>query len=457
MNRENKPLFLYTFITVFGGLIVGLNMAGISGAVPFLQEQFMLDDMALGLVVSILTVGCLCGALLGGGFSDRYGRQKVMFSSAIFFIVSSLGCALAVNLVSLLVFRLICGLGIGVISAVAPIYISEISPARLRGTLVSYNQLAVVIGILIAYIVDYILLDYERNWRLMLGFPFFFSVAYLLLLVILPESPRWLSARGKADRARQVASKLNLEAGEMTVSDTNTQEGRDRIKVTELFKGNLAKVVFIGSILAALQQITGINVIINYAPSIFEMTGVAGDIALVQSILVGVVNLLFTLIAVWLVDKVGRKILLLGGSLGMSLSLLYLVYTFVVPAANGIGALIAVLCYIGFFAASLAPLMWVVTSEIYPSRIRGTAMSLSTGVSWLCTFLTVQFFPWILNNLGGSVAFGIFAVFSIAAFAFILFCVPETKGKSLEAIEKELGVDKEAERTAKEEHAFSKI
>jgi sugar porter (SP) family MFS transporter len=303
MNRENKPLFLYTFITVFGGLIVGLNMAGISGAVPFLQEQFMLDDMALGLVVSILTVGCLCGALLGGGFSDRYGRQKVMFSSAIFFIVSSLGCALSVNLVSLLVFRLVCGLGIGVISAVAPIYISEISPARLRGTLVSYNQLAIVIGILIAYIVDYILLDYERNWRLMLGFPFFFSVAYLLLLVILPESPRWLSARGKAGRARQVASKLNLEAGEMTVSDTNTQEGRDRIKVTELFKGNLAKVVFIGSILAALQQITGINVIINYAPSIFEMTGVAGDIALVQSILVGVVNLLFTLIAVWLVDK----------------------------------------------------------------------------------------------------------------------------------------------------------
>ena len=453
MNRENKPLFLYTFITVFGGLIVGLNMAGISGAVPFLQEQFMLDDMALGLVVSILTVGCLCGALLGGGFSDRYGRQKVMFSSAIFFIVSSLGCALSVNLVSLLVFRLVCGLGIGVISAVAPIYISEISPARLRGTLVSYNQLAIVIGILIAYIVDYILLDYERNWRLMLGFPFFFSVAYLLLLVILPESPRWLSARGKAGKA----SKLNLKAGEMIVSDTNTQEGRDRIKVTELFKGNLAKVVFIGSILAALQQITGINVIINYAPSIFEMTGVAGDIALVQSILVGVVNLLFTLIAVWLVDKVGRKILLLAGSLGMSLSLLYLVYTFVVPAANGIGALIAVLCYIGFFAASLAPLMLVVTSEIYPSRIRGTAMSLSTGVSWLCTFLTVQFFPWILNNLGGSVAFGIFAVFSIAAFAFILFCVPETKGKSLEAIEKELGVDKEAEKTAKEEHAFSKI
>ncbi len=421
MNRENKPLFLYTFITVFGGLIVGLNMAGISGAVPSLQEQFNLDDMSLGLVVSILIVGCLGGALLGGGLSDRYGRQKVMFSSAVFFIVSSSGCALSSNLASLLVFRLIGGLGIGVISAVAPIYISEISPDPLRGTLFFYNQLAIVIGILIAYIVDYILLDYEWNWRLMLGFPFFFSIGYLLLLIILPESPRWLSTHGKVNRTRQMASKLNLGINEIYAPEANEH-------------------VFIGSMLAALQQITGINVIINYAPSIFEMTGVAGDIAIVQSILVGVVNLLFTLVAVWLVDKAGRKILLLAGSLGMSISLFYLIYTFVVPAANGIGALVAVLCYTGFFATSLAPLMWVVTSEIYPSRVRGTAMSFSTGISWLCTFLTVQFFPWILNNLGGSIAFGIFAVFSITAFVFILCGMPQTKEKPLETIEKELKV-----------------
>jgi len=443
MKKDNQSLFLYTFITVFGGLIVGLNMAGISGGIPFIQDQFGLNDMSLGLVVGILTIGCLFGALLGGRFSDKYGRRKVMFFSAFLFIISSLGCALSPNAAGLMVFRFISGFGVGMISAVAPVYISEISPAKLRGTLVSYNQLAVVIGILIAYVIDYILLNYENNWRMMLGFPFIFSVIYLLLLSILPESPRWLYTQNKKDKASQVIDKLSLDKSEFGNLALSATQADQKVRISDLFRGKLAKVVLIGSLLAALQQITGINVIINYAPTIFEMTGVAGDIALVQSIYVGIVNLIFTLIAVWLVDKVGRKILLLCGSLGMAVSLAYLVYTFLVPSANGIGSLIAVLFYIGFFAASLAPVMWVVTSEIYPSRIRGTAMSLSTGISWLCTFLTVQFFPWILNNLGGSVAFGIFAIFSLIAFVFIWICIPETKGKSLEKIEYELGLSKE--------------
>lgn len=441
IKRNNQYLFLYTFITVFGGLIVGLNMAGISGAVPFIQSRFNLDDMLLGAVVGILTVGCLFGALSGGRLSDRFGRKNVMFLSAVLFVISSLGCALSPSMYSLMGFRFLSGLGVGMISTVAPVYISEISPARLRGTLVSYNQLAVVVGILIAYIVDYILIGFENNWRLMLGMPFIFSIVYLLLLTVLPESPRWFYIQGKGEKAKQVILKLNLEDKEAANVLTGEKTENRKVKVKELFRGRLAKVVLIGSLLAALQQITGINVIINYAPAIFEMTGVGGDMALVQSIYVGVVNLLFTLVAVWLVDKVGRKILLLCGSLGMALSLLYLVYTFISPSANGVGSLIAVLFYIGFFAASLAPVMWVVTSEIYPSRIRGTAMSVSTGISWLCTFLTVQFFPWILNNMGGTVAFGIFLAFSLIAFVFIFIYVPETKGKSLEEIEKELGLN----------------
>jgi len=443
MKRNNQSLFLYTLITVFGGLIVGLNMAGISGAISFIQDYFDLDDMMLGLVVSILTVGCLFGAIIGGRLSDKFGRKKVMFFSAALFVISSAGCAMSSSMYGLVIFRFISGFGIGMISAVAPVYISEISPAKLRGTLVSYNQLAVVIGILIAYVVDYILLNSDNNWRLMLGFPFIFSIAYLLLLIILPESPRWLYMEGQTEKAGLIINKLNIDKQEVDNVLINKKSGNSTFKLSSLFKGKLAKIVLIGSLLAALQQITGINVIINYAPAIFEMTGVAGDVALIQSIYVGIVNLLFTLIAVWLVDKVGRKILLLCGSIGMALSLLYLVYTFIVPAANGIGALVAVLCYIGFFAASLAPGMWVVTSEIYPSRIRGTAMSISTGVSWLCTFLTVQFFPWILNNLGGSIAFGIFAGFSVIAFIFIFIYIPETKGKSLEQIENELGLNEQ--------------
>ncbi|MDR2948413.1 MAG: sugar porter family MFS transporter [Prevotella sp.] len=437
MKKNNSPLFLYTFIAVLGGLIFGLNMAGISGAIPFIQEYFRLDDMTLGFVVSILTIGCLFGALLGGQFSDKFGRKKVMFFSAILFVISSIGCAFSSGMYGLILFRLIGGFGVGMISAVIPVYISEISPARLRGTLVSYNQLAVVIGILIAYIVDYILLNHEDNWRMMLGFPFVFSIAYFLLLIILPESPRWLYMKGHTEKGDTTLEKLGLDKTEVSINTTE----KNSTKLSSLFKGKLAKILLIGSLLAAFQQITGINVIINYAPTIFEMTGVAGDTALVQSIYVGIVNLIFTLVAVWLVDRIGRKMLLLCGCGGMIVSLLYLIYTFIVPSASGVGSLIAVLCYIGFFAASLAPVMWVVTSEIYPSRIRGTAMSISTGISWLCTFLTVQFFPWILNNLGGSVAFGIFAVFSVIAFIFILVYIPETKGKSLEQIEKELGLN----------------
>ncbi|MDR1091615.1 MAG: sugar porter family MFS transporter [Prevotella sp.] len=438
MKKNNQSLFLYTFITVLGGLIFGLNMAGISGAIPFIREYFELDDMTLGFIVSILTIGCLCGAIMGGRFGDRFGRKRVMFFSSILFIISSIGCSVSSGIYGLMIFRLIGGLGVGMISAIVPVYISEISPAKLRGTLVSYNQLAVVIGILIAYVLDYILLNHENNWRMMLGFPLVFSIVYILLLFILPESPRWLYMKGQTDKASQTIEKLGLSRqGFDNVIPTGKPE-KDDTKLKSLFKGKLAKILVIGSLLAAFQQITGINVIINYAPAIFEMTGVAGDIALIQSIYVGIVNLLFTLVAVWLVDRLGRKVLLLCGCAGMILSLLYLIYTFIVSSANGIGALIAVLCYIGFFAASLAPVMWVVTSEIYPSRIRGTAMSVSTGISWLCTFLTVQFFPWILNNLGGSVAFGIFAVFSIAAFIFIQVYIPETKGKSLEQIEKEL-------------------
>jgi sugar porter (SP) family MFS transporter len=415
-------------------------MAGISGAIPFVRDYFGLDDMTLGFVVSILTLGCLCGALLGGGLGDRFGRKRVMLFSAILFIISALGSSMSSDVYWLMIFRLIGGFGVGMISAVIPVYISEISPAKLRGTLVSYNQLAVVIGILIAYITDYALLNNENNWRLMLGFPLVFSVVYVLLLFIPPESPRWLYMKGETARADRAIEKLGLDGLEF---DELAQAGRAPKAaggMRSLFRGKLGKVLVIGTLLAAFQQITGINVIINYAPTIFEMTGVAGDTASIQSIYVGIVNLVFTLVAVWLVDRVGRKVLLLSGCGGMILSLIYLIYTFSTPSASGMGALIAALCYIGFFAASLAPVMWVVTSEIYPSRIRGTAMSISTGISWLCTFLTVQFFPWMLNNLGGTVAFGIFAAFSVAAFIFIFAYIPETKGKSLEHIEKELGL-----------------
>ena len=217
--------------------------------------------------------------------------------------------------------------------------------------------------------------------------------------------------------------------------ETNKEEA----SFSEIFKGKVGRVVLLGTLLAAFQQITGINAVVNYAPVIFEQTGVGGDTALLQSVLVGLINFLCTIVALWLVDRKGRKVLLLWGAVGMIVSLAYLTASFAF-SWGGIGVLIALLVYISFFAASFAPVMWVVTSEMFPNRVRGYALSFSTGISWICTFLTVQFSPWILNNWGGATLFGFFGVFSILAFFFVWRYIPETKGKTLEQIEKELGL-----------------
>ncbi|MCU4165873.1 sugar porter family MFS transporter [Carboxylicivirga caseinilyticus] len=442
--KANKYLYWITFIAVLSGLIFGLNMAGISGAVPFIREYFSLSDFSLGAAVSSIMIGCLFGALMIGSLSDKYGRRSMMIIAAFLFIVSSIGCALSESIILFIGSRFIAGLGVGAVSVLAPTYISEIAPANKRGTLVANNQFAIVIGILLAYVIDYGFVDVEDGWRYMMAIPFVFGILFLILLLVsFPESPRWLAKEGKYEEARSVLNNIGGELYGEQELDTIRQNiissvNSSRVRFKELFKGKAAKVVLLGTLLAVFQQITGINAVISFAPTIFSQAGVGEDMALLQSILVGVVNFIFTIVALWLVDKKGRKILLLWGTMGMTISLAYMVYAFVSGASNSIGILISLLGYIGFFAASLAPVMWVVTSEIYPNRIRGLAMSFSTAISWVCTFLTVQFFPWMLNNLGGSITFGLFGVFSLLAFLFIFKYIPETKGKSLEQIEMEL-------------------
>ncbi len=446
---SNKYLYWITFIAVQSGLIFGLNMAGISGAVPFIKDYFELTEVELGVAVSSIMLGCLVGAMFIGSLSDKYGRKPMMVLAAILFMVSSIGCALANNLSVFIISRVIAGMGVGAVSVLAPTYISEIAPASKRGTLVANNQFAIVIGILLAYIIDYGFTNMESGWRFMMATPVVFGFLFLLLLLIsFPESPRWLVSKGKILKAQEV---LSLIGGEQyavqevqNISQSSDDHKGSKVSLKDLFKGKTAKVVLFGSMLAAFQQITGINAVISFAPTIFSSAGVANDQALMQSILVGVVNLLFTIIALWLVDRKGRKVLLLWGTMGMTISLAYLVYSFIGNNSGSVSVLVSLLGYIGFFAASLAPVMWVVTSEIYPNRIRGLAMSFSTAISWGCTFVTVQFFPWMLSNWGGSYTFGLFGVFSLIAFLFILIYIPETKGKSLEQIEKELHLDKAA-------------
>lgn len=438
--KNRNLIFFYAFVAAFGALVVGLNMGGISGAIDIIEQEFSLSALAKGFVASALMVGCLVGALVGGGMSDRYGRKPMLFISALLLAISAGGCALLSHgATALVVFRFVGGLGVGILSAVIPTYITEISPARLRGTFVSFYQLFVVIGILVAYVSNYYFAPMTASWHLMLGLPLIFALVDILLLLVLPESPRWLVQMGLAEEAEQAISRYGFDEQEReAILNSANQKKEKGAKFSELFKGKIGKVVFLGSMLAFFQQITGINVVINYAPGILGSLGIAGSDPLLQTIYIGAANLLFTVIALWLCDKFGRKTLLLWGCAGLVVSLGYITYAFSIPNPNEIGILVAIVAYIAFFALSLSPLMFVVTSEMYPSYIRGTAMALSTGISWACAFLCVQFYPWLESTLGTNVAFGIFAALCLAAGLFIYFCIPETKGKSLEEIEKEL-------------------
>lgn len=412
---KKSKVILYSLVAAFGALVVGLNLGGISGAIDIIETEFSLTALTKGLVAGALMIGCLIGALTGGSLSDKFGRRPLMIVSAALLAVSAAGCSMLSNgAAALVAFRFIGGLGVGVLSAVIPAYITEIAPEKMRGTLVSLYQLFVVIGILAAYTANYFLVGSAGGWRYMLGFPLAFAFVDIVLLLFLPESPVW------------------LEQGNRTK--------RSDAKLSEFFHGKIARVVFLGCMLAFFQQITGINVVINYAPGILGKVGIAGSDPMLQTVFVGAANLLFTVIALWLCDKFGRKTLLVSGCAGLVLSLGYLTYAFSIDAPSNIGILVAILAYIAFFALSLSPLMFVVTSEMYPSHIRGTAMALSTGISWVCAFLVVQFYPWMESTLGTNVTFGIFCALCLMAGLFIHFFIPETKGKKLEDIQKELGL-----------------
>lgn len=434
---KKSLLFTYAAIAAFGAFVVGLNLGGISGALGFIVEEFRLSAMMTGSVTASIMIGCLFGALVGGRCGDRYGRRGMMIVSALVLTLSAAGCAAADGALWLIAARLVGGFGIGILSAVIPVYISEISPAAWRGTLVSFYQLFVVVGILVAYFADYSFAGREYGWRLMLGLPMLFAVVNALSLILLPESPRWLMQNGRtADAVRAIARIGISESDADAILAAGRKPDEPSARVSDLFRGTTAKIVLLGSMLAFFQQITGINVVINYAPGILSGLGIAGGNPLLQTVAVGAANLLFTLVALWTVDKFDRKTLLVGGCIGCAVSLAYLTYAFSTPSPNNAAVLAAILAYIGFFALSLSPLMFVVTAEIYPSNIRGTAMALSTGISWFCSFLVVQLYPLVESSLGANAAFGGFAVLCVAAAGFIALRIPETRGRSLEEIER---------------------
>ena len=438
-----KHLYWIIFVATNGGLLFGLNIAGISGAVSSIQSFFNLTDTTLGIVASSLIIGCLIGAASTGYLIEKYGRKRILILSSISFAVSSLGCAFAQDPLLLIVFRLIGGIGVGIVSVLGPLYISEISPPEKRGKLVSLHQFAIVTGILLAYIFNYFFIDIANGWRYMLAVPFIFSIIFMILIfTFLPESPRWLIAKNKKEKAFEVLKRVhgeNLAKEELKEIKSSLSSKNKKISLKDIIKGKIGKIILIGAMLAVFQQIVGINAVISYAPIIFEKTGVGGNLALLHSVFVGVVNFLATIIALIFIDSKGRKPLLIWGAVGMTLTLSFVSYGFIFNVSN-IGILIAILVYIAFFAASFAPILAVSTSEIFPNHIRGIAMSITGTVNWVFTFIVVQFSPYILNQFGGAILFGIFAFCSFLSLIFVKIWIPETKGKTLEEIERELRI-----------------
>jgi sugar porter (SP) family MFS transporter len=438
MKSRQAYVIFVTVIAAIGGLLFGFDTAIVAGATRYLKDQFVLTSLQEGWAVSVVLIGCMFGAGFAGAISDRIGRKRFMLVSAILFFVSAIGCALPQNMIQFLIFRFVGGLGIGSASILAPLYIAEVSPARIRGALVSVNQMAIVTGILLAYFVNWAFAGTgPHNWRWMYGMGALPSVVFFLLLLRVPESPRWLVKKNRESEALEVLSRVNDSAA-ATAEVRSIKETLllERGSLAELFRPGFRRALFIAVVLAILQQITGINAILYYAPRIFERAGFERISAIGQSAIVGLVNMLFTVVAIVLVDKVGRKPLLLIAAAGMGVSQLLLGAAFRVEGFSGTGILLLILLYIAFFAMAMGPIVWVVMSEIFPTRMRGSAMAIATVALWVADFAVTLSFPVIADRLDQTTAFWFYALMCAIDLVFMIFFLPETKGKTLEEIER---------------------
>jgi len=446
MNNTGSKWYVYkaTLVAAIGGLLFGYDTAVVAGAIGFIQKRYDLSAAMVGWVASCALIGCIVGAMFAGKLSDRIGRKKVLILSAILFAVSSAGIAYPMDLNWFVVFRLIGGLGIGIASMLAPMYISEIAPAKIRGQLVSINQLGIVSGILLIYFVNATIAGWyneawnvSTGWRWMFGSGIFPSGIFLLLLFFVPESPRWLAQKQRWDKAKLILTKIN-GSSKATEELTEIKEALniEKKSFSDILKPGIRKALMIGIILCIFSQVTGINAIMYYAPEIFKSTGDASGSSLMQTVLVGIINLLFTLVAIKYVDRWGRRTLLLMGSAGMAICLMVIGAAFYFDFAKGYLVLVAILAYIAFFAISLGPLAFVVISEIFSNRNRGMAMSVCVFFLWIAVYAVSQSFPMLLDSIGSAFTFWIYMVLSVFAFLFVYKLIPETKGKSLEEIER---------------------
>lgn len=432
-------------VAAMGALLFGYDTAVISGAVEPLRQHFSLDPLALGWVVGSALIGCVVGAALAGKLTDALGRRAVLWLSGLLFLISGIWCYFSPSVGQLVAARILGGLGVGVASLLVPVYIAELAPPESRGALVSINQVAILVGMVLSYLVNAWIGRLgdggwlsASGWRVMLGAEAVPALIFLALSLRIPESPRWLLKRGSVERARAVLGLLHGEAaGLKELEEIRNAIAHEQGTVSELLKRGSRGTVVMAMVLALFQAITGINIVMYYAPTIFTSAGIGTGAALEHSVIIGLVMLVFTLASMLLVDRAGRRPIMLFAAAGMGLSLTLLGIMFTAGATNGRWLLLWILTYVSSFSIGMGGIYWVVVSEIFPTRVRGAAMSLSVVFLWGGNYLVSQFFPAMLAALNSRVFF-VFAVMCAACFAFIWKFVPETKGKTLEEIEREL-------------------
>ncbi|GHT62207.1 MFS transporter [Bacteroidia bacterium] len=455
--KNNLYLLLVTFVAAMGGLLFGYDWVVIGGAKPFYEVFFNIADSpsAQGIVMGSAILGCLLGVMLSGSISDRYGRKPLLITASLIFIIAAVGTGIVNTIAWFIFWRIVGGIAIGIASNLSPMYIAEVSPSDVRGKFVSMQQLAIVTGILSAQIVNWLIADTVlpgedilSSWNGQMGWRWMFwaggvpAVFFFILVFLIPESPKWLAGQMKFDKAESVFIRIggaNYAAKEIANLKAITTAKNEKINYKLLFKGNMPKILLCGIVIAVLQQWCGINVIFNYAQEVFSSAGYDVSDILFNIVITGITNVLFTFVGMYTVDRLGRRSLLLFGSMGLAIiyALLGLSYYLHI---SGIAVLVLVMMAIGCYAMTLAPVVWVVISEIFPMRVRGMAIGVSTFFLWAACFVLTYTFPLLNNALKASGTFWLYGIICTLGYIYIYKNLPETKGKSLEEIEKELNI-----------------